>query len=146
MHDAGQTIAFLFPRGARHTGIFIFSRQDSKETSRGRSALQVVEFDGRHSKSSCFRPSHSLLGCFARIILESSFSHGYTGKRLLVKSPQLWQHHNGKPGSITVRTAAPEKLDALHASKGNLVGIEKGKQFLQAKSSSAIRITRSGGV
>ena len=47
------------PRGARHTGIFIFSRQDSKETSRGRSALQVVEFDGRHFKSSCFRPSES---------------------------------------------------------------------------------------
>ena len=47
------------PRGARHTGIFISSRQDNKETSRGRSALQVVEFDGRHFKSSCFRPSES---------------------------------------------------------------------------------------
>ena len=59
MHDVNLTTALLFPRGARHPGIFNFSRQHSQQTFRERSAFQLVEFDGRHSKTSCFRPSDS---------------------------------------------------------------------------------------
>ena len=137
------------PVGEQASGEQASGEQTTSEQATGEQA--IADFNGRHFKLSCFQPAcPSAAAAAAETIL-------YLVNERMTTALQ-WKPFSAKRNTLAKRTqfAVGQRLSSTYASgppwltpgnsPGAWLGIGKDTQFLQAKSSSAIRITRSGGV